>query len=67
MISFALSLRGLYSSFVVVLQLLRQLLLVGIVQGKLDEIEDEVLSTLTFFDPLLVTLPGIFDRFWVST
>ena len=38
--------QGLYSSFVVVLQLLRQFLLVGMVQGKLDEIGDEVLSTL---------------------
>ena len=46
MISFALSLTGLYSSFVVVLPLLRQLLPVGMVQGKLDEIGDEVLSTL---------------------
>ena len=46
MISFALSLRGLYSSFVVVLQLLRQLLLVGIVQGKMDKIGHEFLSTV---------------------
>ena len=46
MVSFALTLRGLYSSFVVVLHLLRQLLLAGIVQGKLDKIGDEVLSTL---------------------
>ena len=50
MISFALSLTGLYSSFVV-LPHLRQLLLVGMVQGKLDEIEDEVLATL-----IIVTL-----------
>ena len=49
MIFFALSLKGSYSSFAVVLHLFRQLLFVGMIEEKLDEIGNEDLSTWIIF------------------